>query len=224
MFTLQSQPVADVLGKLFADAEVNDPPRLAQVRAEIGRHNVQMADAERKKLMQLMRDVYIPVAPEVGRLIYLLARIRGARTIVEFGTSLGISAIHLAAALRDNGAGRLIATEFDASKVERARHNLRDAGLDDLVDIRTGDAFATLLDDPATIDFLLLDGWKEAYLPMLKMLEPRLAPAAVIVADDLDIAPASLASYLAYVRDPLNGYASVEMPLGDGIEISMRRN
>jgi predicted O-methyltransferase YrrM len=222
MSTLQSRRVADVLGKLFADAETNDPPRLARVRAEVGRHNVQMPDAERKKLMQLMRDIYIPVAPEVGRLIYLLARMRRAHTIVEFGTSLGISAIHLAAALRDNGSGKLIATELDDSKAERARRNLGEAGLDDLVEIRAGDAFATLRDGPEKIDFLLLDGWKEAYLPMLKMLEPRLAPGAVVVADDLDIAPESLASYLAHVRDAVNGYASAEIPLGDGIEISIR--
>jgi predicted O-methyltransferase YrrM len=54
------------------------------------------------------------------------------------------------------------------------------------------------------------------------LLEPRLVPAAVIVADDLNIAPESLAPYLAHVRDPTNGYASAEMPLGDGIEISIR--
>jgi predicted O-methyltransferase YrrM len=222
MSTLQSRRVADVLGKLFADAEKNDPPRLARVRAEVGRHNVQMPDEDRKKFMQLMRDIYIPVAPEVGRLIYLLVRARRAQTIVEFGTSLGISAIHLAAALRDNGFGNLIATELDDNKAERARQNLNEAGLDDLVEIRVGDAFATLRDGPETIDFLLLDGWKEAYLPMLKLLEPRLVPAAAIVANDLNIAPESLAPYLAHVRDPTNGYASAEMPLGDGIEISIR--
>jgi predicted O-methyltransferase YrrM len=193
------------------------------MRAEVGRHNVQMPDVDRKNLMQLMRDIYIPVAPEVGRLIYLLVRARRARTVVEFGTSLGISAIHLAAALRDNGSGRLIATELDDSKAARARQNLNEAGLDDLVEIRAGDAFATLRDGPETIDFLLLDGWKEAYLAMLKLLEPRLAPAAVVVADDLNIAPESLAPYLGYVRDPANGYASAEIPLGDGIEISIRK-
>jgi predicted O-methyltransferase YrrM len=222
MSTLQSQRVADLLDKLFADAEKNDPPRLARVRSEIGRHNVNMPDEDRRKLMQLMRDVYIPVAPEVGRLLYLLARMRGARTIVEFGTSLGISAIHLAAAVRDNGSGRIIATELDESKVQRARQNLSHAELDDLVEIRVGDAFETLRDEPDAIDFVLLDGWKEAYLPMLKMLEPRLTPTSIVVADDLKIAPETLAPYLAYMRDPANGYVSVELPLGDGIEISVR--
>jgi predicted O-methyltransferase YrrM len=224
MFTLQSPRVAGVLDKLFADAKENDPPRLARVKAEVGRHNVEMPEDSRRKLMALMRDVYIPVAPEVGRLIYMLVRTRGARSIVEFGTSLGISAIHLAAALRDNGSGKLVGTELDASKAERARQNLTEAGLDDLVEIRAGDAFATLQDTPQSIDFLLLDGWKEGYLPMFKRLEPRLASAAVVVADDLNVAPQTLAPYLAYVRDPANGYASIELPLGDGIEISLRRS
>ena len=69
---------------------------------------------------------------------------------------------------------------------------------------------------------LLLDGWKEAYLHMLRFLEPQLSPNALVVADDLDIAPEALAPYLDYVRKPGNGYVSVEMPLGDRIELSMR--
>jgi predicted O-methyltransferase YrrM len=72
------------------------------------------------------------------------------------------------------------------------------------------------------IDILLLDGWKELYLPLLKPLEPRLSAGALIIADDLNIAPEALASYIRYLRDPLNGYLSVELPLDDGLELSMR--
>jgi predicted O-methyltransferase YrrM len=73
-----------------------------------------------------------------------------------------------------------------------------------------------------SVDLLLLDGWKEAYLPMLRLLEPQLSPGALVVADDLAIAPDALAPYLEYVRQPCNGYVSVELPLGDRIEISLR--
>ena len=69
---------------------------------------------------------------------------------------------------------------------------------------------------------LLLDGWKPLYLPMLKFLEPRLSPGALIIADDLAIAPDALASYVGYVRAPGRGYVSGEVPLGDCIEISVR--
>jgi predicted O-methyltransferase YrrM len=170
-----------------------------------------------------MRDVYMPISPDVGRLLYILARTRNAKLVVEFGTSFGISGIHLAAALRDAGGGRLIATELDPIKAERAAHNFRAAGVSELIDLRVGDAFETLKSGlGGGIDLLLLDGWKEAYLPMLRFLEPTLSPNALVVADDLDIAPEALAPYLAYVRKPGSGYVSVEMPLGDRIELSMR--
>jgi predicted O-methyltransferase YrrM len=170
-----------------------------------------------------MRDVYMPVSPDVGRLLYVLARSRGAKVIVEFGTSFGISGIHLAAAVRDAGGGRVVATELDPIKAERAAQNFRAAGLSELIDLRVGDAFETLKSGVGgSIDLLLLDGWKEAYLPMLRLLEPKLSPGALVVADDLDIAPETLAPYLDYVRQPGNGYVSVELPLGDRIEISLR--
>jgi predicted O-methyltransferase YrrM len=69
---------------------------------------------------------------------------------------------------------------------------------------------------------LLLDGWKPLYLPMLEFLEPRLSPGALIIADDLAVAPEALAAYVGYVRDPGNGYVSVEVPLGDRVEVSVR--
>jgi predicted O-methyltransferase YrrM len=181
---------------------------------------------DQRQRAELMRDVYMPVSPDVGRLLYVLARSRGAKVIVEFGTSFGISGIHLAAAVRDGGGGgggRVVATELDPIKAERAAQNFRAAGLSELVDLRVGDAFETLKSGVGgSVDLLLLDGWKEAYLPMLRLLEPQLSPGALVVADDLAIAPDALAPYLEYVRQPGNGYVSVELPLGDRIEVSLR--
>ena len=74
-----------------------------------------------------LKNLPLPVSRETGALIYMLARSSGARTIVEFGTSFGISTLHLAAALRDNGGGGLITSEFEPSKAARARKNLRQA-------------------------------------------------------------------------------------------------
>jgi predicted O-methyltransferase YrrM len=220
MSTLTSPVVAKLLDRLFAAADQSDPAGLGRAHEALARLGKPPSDRQRA---ELMRDIYMPVSPDVGRLLYVLARSRNAETIVEFGTSFGISGIHLAAALRDGGRGRLITTEFDPVKAERAKENFRSAGLADLVDIRVGDAFETLKDGIAGgIDLLLLDGWKGQYLPMLKFLEPRLAPNALIVADDLAIAPDALAAYVGYVRDGGNGYVSVEVPLGDRIEISVR--
>jgi len=221
MSTLASPAVSKLLDRLFAAADQDDPARLERAHDAMAKLGKPPSTGQRA---ELMRDVYMPISPDVGRLLYVLARSRSAETIVEFGTSLGISGIHLAAALRDaGGRGRLVTTEFDAIKAERARENFRSAGLADLIEIRVGDAFETLkVELDGGIDLLLLDGWKNLYLPMLKFLEPQLSPGALIIADDLAIAPDALASYVGYVREPGNGYVSVEVPLGDRIEISVR--
>jgi predicted O-methyltransferase YrrM len=220
MSTLDSPAVAALLTQLFAHADSGDPATFERVNVVLKQlpH-----PPDQRQRAELMRDVYMPISPDVGRLLYVLARTRNAKLVVEFGTSFGISGIHLAAAVRDAGGGRLIATELDPIKAERAAHNFRAAGLSEVIDLRVGDAFETLKSGlGGGIDLLLLDGWKEAYLPMLRFLEPQLAPNALVVADDLDIAPEALAPYLDYVRKPGNGYVSVEMPLGDRIELSMR--
>ena len=166
-----------------------------------------------------LKNAYIPVTPDQGRLLYMTARVIEARLIVEFGTSFGISTLHLAAALRDNGGGRLIGSEFEPSKLKRARANLAAAGMSDLVEIREGDALETLACDlPEPIDFVLLDGAKNLYPPVLSLLENRLRAGALIVADNADSSP----EYLARVRSVVHGYVSV--PFADEVELSMRLN
>jgi predicted O-methyltransferase YrrM len=209
MSTLFSPRVSDLLAELFADADQNDPRRLERLRAEFGPREGQPKPGP-AELAALAREVYMPISPEAGRLLYQLVLSRGARTVVEF-----------AAALRDGGAGRLVTTELDAIKAGRAEEHLRRAGLADLVEVRQGDAFETLRSGPDAIDLLLLDGWKEAYLPLLELLEPRLARGALVVADDIHLFPDDLAPYLRRVRDPARGYVSVELPLGDGVELSV---
>lgn len=147
----------------------------------------------------------------------MLARSMRARSIVEFGTSFGISTLHLAAALRDNGGGRLLGSEFDSGKVAKARANLQAAGLADLVEIREGDALQTLACDlPETIDLVLLDGAKALYPQVLSLLEGRLRSGALVVADNADYCP----EYLTRIRAPDAGYVSV--PIGGDVEVSMR--
>ncbi|XXY48788.1 class I SAM-dependent methyltransferase [Sorangium sp. So ce269] len=80
--------------------------------------------------------------------------------MVEFGTWFGISTVFLAAAVRDGGGGRVIGSELHPEKVRRARKNLDESGLGDLVEIREGDALVPLRDVEGPIDLVLLDGWK----------------------------------------------------------------
>ena len=219
MNTLTTAPVAPLLDRLFAEADAASPmtsPAAAALSAE------ELTRLMRSKTDYLdfygqMKDFPLAVSRETGVLLYMLARSSGARTIVEFGTSFGISTLHLAAALRDNGGGMLITSEFEPSKVERARGNLTAGGLIDLVEIREGDALQTLaVDLPETIDLVLLDGAKALYPEILGLLESRLRPGALIVADNADYAP----DYLARVRSPAAGYLST--PFAEDVELSMR--
>ena len=128
----------------------------------------------------------------------------------------------MAAALRDRGGGTVITTELLASKADRARNYIREAGLSDLVDLRLGDALETLRGVERDVALLFLDGAKDLYVPVIKLLEPALKPGALVIGDDIDLFPDALASYLSYVRDPANGYVSVKVPIGDAMELSTR--
>ena len=219
MNTLTTAPVAPLLDRLFAEADAASPMNSPLAAA--------LSDEQRRSLMQSktdylafygqMKDFPLPVSRETGLLLYMLARSCSARTIVEFGTSFGISTLYLAAALRDNGGGVLITSEFEPSKVARARGNLTAGGLIDLVEIREGDALQTLsIDLPETIDLVLLDGAKALYPEILSLVESHLRPGALIVADNADYSP----EYLARVRSPASGYLST--PFAEDVELSMR--
>ncbi|WP_315799141.1 MULTISPECIES: O-methyltransferase [unclassified Bradyrhizobium] len=218
MITLTTQPVAPLLDRLLAEATLLRP-ETSPIFAGMTEWGEQLmrSRSDHVELYTQLKDFPLPVSRDTGMLLYMLVRGVSARSIVEFGTSFGISTLFLAAALRDNGGGRLITTEFEPSKVARARANLAEGGLADLVEIRQGDALQTLSDDlPDAIDLVLLDGAKPLYGDILALLESRLSAGAFIVADNADHSP----DYLAYVRSPANGYLSV--PFGDEVELSMR--
>jgi len=168
-----------------------------------------------------MKECFIPVSPEQGEFLYLTARALGARTIVEFGTSFGISTIYLAAAVRDNGGGQVIGTEIEPSKHERAVVHLERAGVADVVDVRLGDALETLREVPAPVDLVLLDGWKDLYLPVLDLLVPRLRAGSVVLADNIFTFRKSLRPYVDYVQSGEHGFASTTLQISDGFEYSV---
>jgi len=169
-----------------------------------------------------MRTCYIPVSRDQGRFLYLTARAVGAKRIVEFGTSFGISIIYLAAAVRDNGGGIVIGTELEPSKRERAVAHLEEAGLGGVVEVRLGDALETLKEVPEPLDLVFLDGWKDLYLPVLELLAPRLRPGAVVLGDDILSFRKSLRPYVDYVQSGEKGFESTTLRISDGIEYSLR--
>jgi predicted O-methyltransferase YrrM len=218
MTTLLKPPLSTLLTGLFGDADATDAA-LQRQRAGLSAedHARMMTDSDDyRAFYSSMKDFHLAVSRETGAMLYMLARATRARSIVEFGTSFGISTLHLAAALKDNGGGRLIGTEFEPTKVAQARENLAISGLSDLVEIREGDALQTLAQDLPDIDFVLLDGAKPLYLKVLSLLEPRLLEGALIVADNANWCP----DYLAHVRTPAAGYLSA--PFAGDVELSMK--
>ena len=223
MTTLTAGPVAPLLRRLFAEADAADPSTTPSVaaywngltvddKARLVRSRTDYADFYGR-----MKDVPLAVSRETGNLLYMLARSARATVVVEFGTSFGLSTICLASALRDNGGGRLVTSEFEPSKVARAKAHLEEAGLADLVEFREGDALTTLARGlPEGVDLLLLDGAKSLYPDILDLVAPHLRAGALVVADNADFCP----SYLERVRSPGGGYLSV--PFGDDVELSVR--
>jgi predicted O-methyltransferase YrrM len=219
MTTLTAAPLAPLLNRLFEEADAAEPETVAAFTGLSDGEQARMlrSKTEYGELYGRLKNLPLPVSRETGALIYMLARSTGARTIVEFGTSFGISTLHLAAALRDNGGGRLITSEFEPSKVACARENLNVGGVIDLVEIREGDALKTLsVDLPDTIDLVLLDGAKSLYPEILSLVESRLKPGALVIADNANMSP----EYLELVRSPASGYMSV--PFAEDVELSMR--
>jgi predicted O-methyltransferase YrrM len=209
--SLYDTRVRHVLDGMHGEADKVDPPLLAQAQGKEG--------AERAAFLD---HAFIPVSPDAGRLLYTLVRGCQPGATIEFGTSFGISTIYMAAALRDRGEGIVVTTELNTEKAARAEEYIRDAGLLDFGDLSGGDALETLKGLEHNVSMVFLDGWKNLYLPVLHLLEPALRPGALVAADDLDLFPAALKPYLDYVRNPVNGYVSATLPVGDAMELSAR--
>jgi predicted O-methyltransferase YrrM len=208
--------VAETLARLHEQAAREDPPAVARVRAREAKLGNEIYGRERAALYG---NAPLAIKREVGELMYALTLARAPALAVEFGASVGLSTIYLAAALRDLRGGRLITTEIEPAKAQRARANLAEAGLDDVAELRVGDAIETLRELPAQVELLFLDGWNDLYLDVLELVRPRLAERALIIAD-LSPDDPNLDRYREFVEAPEHGYATVTVPLDAGVVIS----
>jgi Methyltransferase domain len=215
-----SSPVLDpqVLGVLDRLRTENRPP---SGRGE--HHSSGEGGPQRRPVMDPFDfpDVAFPIHSDQGDLIYLLCRAIGATRVVEFATSLGISTIYFAAAVRDNGGGSVIGSEIVPEKAAAAQRNLAGAGLAELVDIRVGDARETLRDLGGPVDFALIDGFPVATGPTLalevmEIIAPQLRTGALVMNDNGE------PDYLDFVRDPANGFLSLSLPLKGSTELSVK--
>ncbi|MEN0048122.1 MAG: class I SAM-dependent methyltransferase [Bacteroidota bacterium] len=161
----------------------------------------------RKLRPEDMKDTYIAISRQQGAYIYDLLIERKAKHIVEFGTSFGISTLYLGAAAKKNG-GKVITTELLPEKCKVAQQNFEQANLLEVIDLREGDALKTLQDVETGIDFLLMDGWNDLYLPLLKLLEPKFRKGTLIYTDNASMRSAK--AFIQYIRSN-NQYKSVRL-------------
>ena len=159
------------------------------------------------------------VGPETGRLLNIIAKSLTAPNILELGTSFGYSGIWLAEAARATG-GRLITMELHDYKSAYARDRATKAGLADRIDFKIGDAVQMISELTVGVDFVLVDLWKDLYVPCLEAFYPKLNPGAIIIADNM-IRPGNedVQAYGRAIRAK-PGITSVLLPVGMGIEVS----
>lgn len=220
--TLHSEPAAGVLRRLHGEEAEQDENAFAEAGMSSSTEFPTHLDAHQRA--DRFKDVFMSMADEGGGLLHLMARTTGARTVVEYGTSFGVSTIYLACAVRDNGGGQVITTELQEDKARRAQQNFAAAGVDDLVQLRLGDARETLAELPDQVDVLLLDGWPDLALPVLRTVEPKLREGALVLLDDVDLDFGSDVhrEFLDHVREPANGYQTLKLGVGDGVQASVR--
>jgi len=220
---LEEERIAGVLRRLHREARWQNTSvgrhSLRYLPAVLGNHAVPFVADE----ADVRGDKPIAIDERQAAFCYLTARTLQARSVVELGATGGISTIWLAAALRANGGGRVVTTEIAPNGIRAAVRNFKEAGLSDLIDVREGDAIESLAADPAEIDLVLNAGATGAARDIVKLLAPRMRPGAVVLTDDVGRSAASYRSYIAWVRDPANGFDSTLIPLKRGMEYSVRK-
>ena len=189
----------------------------------------QRAEAEMKRMREMppaemaknIDEFLLPVGPATGELMNILVKEAKSRTILEIGTSHGYSTIWLAEAARANG-GKVITLDVHAGKQEYARNALTKSGLASFVEFKLGDARESIAALSGTIDFVLLDLWKDLYITCFDLFYPKLASGAIVVADNMlfpEFSRKDAEEYRKHVRAKAD-MQSMLLPVGSGIELS----
>ncbi|MCS7238371.1 MAG: O-methyltransferase [Thermoguttaceae bacterium] len=180
-----------------------------------------------KEVDKRCRDERIPmVGPERAVRLAELVRQQKPKLVVECGTAIGYSALWIGRELKKLGQGRLITIEIDEERVADAREYIKRAGLDDVVEVRHGDARELVKQITEPVDFLFLDCGYENYYPCLMGIKDRLRPGAIVVADNVGIGERGMRDYLKYVRQHFKStteWFDVDLPWAkrDAMEVSI---
>jgi len=171
---------------------------------------------------RFMADKMVALEPIKAEFCHLLCRSLRAKRVVEVGTSFGVSTLYLADAVRANGGGVVIGTEYEAAKAAQARETFAAAGLSELIDLREGDLRETLKVIEGPVDFVLMDIWTEMARPALELIAPHLRPGAIVVADNTAQFRHAYRHFFEFVEDPKNGLKTMTLPFDGGLELVVK--
>lgn len=193
---------------------------LARLDERIAREHALFRSGAAVDVDQMM----LAVGRDAGRLLNLLAKMGRCTRLLEAGTSVGYSTVWLADAAAATD-GRVVSTEKLPAKHAETRKNLTEAGLMGCVEMHTGDALATIQRHAGPFDFALIDLWKDLYIPVLQALGPKLAPGALIAADNMVYPESSRPQAERYRRFVARqgDFETVLLPIANGIEVTRKR-
>ena len=201
-------------------------PAVAEVFTEYERRNVEeyaKLTALGSKMLAHRDEFLLPIGPEVGAFLHSLILAKRPARVLELGTSYGYSTLFLADAVKQIG-GRMISMDLADYKQAYARAMMDKAGISDVVDFRLGDAVAMIQADSGPFDFVLLDIWKDLYVPCLQAVHPKLSDEGIIAADNI-IEPAMWREDARKYRTALGSFPDMQstlIPIGAGIELSVK--
>jgi caffeoyl-CoA O-methyltransferase len=164
----------------------------------------------------------LAVSEEDGRFLRLLAVTRGAKRALEIGAASGYSAIWMGLAMRETG-GKLVTIEYDKARAAAAAANIKKAGLSDVVQIISGDAFAEIPKVPGTFDFVFCDAWKRDYQKFFSMVFPRMDKGGLFLGHNVINKRDEMADFLETINTSQAVLTSIVAPSGEGVSITLKR-
>jgi predicted O-methyltransferase YrrM len=164
----------------------------------------------------------LAVSEEDGRFMRLLVATRGARRALEIGAASGYSAIWIGLGLRETG-GKLVTIEYDKVRAQQAAANIKKAGLSDVVQVISGDAFAEIPKLPGTFDFVFCDAWKRDYQKFFSMVFPRMDKGGLFLGHNVINKRDEMPDFLKTIHTSPAVLSSIVSPSGEGMSITYKR-
>jgi predicted O-methyltransferase YrrM len=164
----------------------------------------------------------LAVSEEDGRFLRLMVATSGAKRVLEIGGASGYSAIWIGLGLRDTG-GRLITIEYDPARAKELAENVKRAGLSDIVEVLSGDAFAHIPKLTGTFDFVFLDAWKKDYKRFFDLMFPRLDKGGLFIGHNVVNKRSEMGDFLDAVHKHPALWTTIVSPSGEGMSVSLKR-